>query len=72
VGDFKEAIRACSRAVKLDPLLAAAHYNLSVACYFDKQYNLAMLHLQAALKLGWKADPGFLKGIEQKLTNPKD
>ena len=72
LGDFKEAIQACSRAVELNPILAPAHYNLSVAYYFDKRYNLAMLHLQAALKLGWKTPPGFLKEIEQKLTNPKD
>ena len=64
-GNFKQAIKVCGKAVELDPSSASAHYNLSVAYYFDKQYNLAMTHLQAALKLGWKAPPRFLKEIEQ-------
>jgi tetratricopeptide (TPR) repeat protein len=65
MGNFKEAIRVCSKAIELDFLLAEAHYNLSVAYYFDKQYNPALAHLEAALKLGWKPDPGFLKEIKR-------
>ncbi|MFA5276715.1 MAG: hypothetical protein WC417_07480, partial [Candidatus Omnitrophota bacterium] len=63
--NFKEAIKACSEAVRLNSRLASAYYNLSVACYFDKQYGLAAAHLQTALKLGYKPDPGFMKQIEQ-------
>ena len=64
-GNFKQAIKVCGKAVKLDPFLASTHYNLSVAYYLDKQYNLAYAYLELALKLGWVPDPRFLKEIEQ-------
>lgn len=41
-GNFREAVVAFSSAVKLDPMMADAHYNLALA--FDKLYNRELAH----------------------------
>ena len=65
IGNFTEAVQAGKKAIEFDSSFASAQYNLSVAYYFNKQYDLACIHLRLAMKLGWKPDPGFLKEIEK-------
>jgi tetratricopeptide (TPR) repeat protein len=62
---FKEAIKSASKAIELDPNSGGAHYNLSVAYYFDKQYDLAFRHLGIATNLGFRPDPDFVAKVKK-------
>lgn len=61
---FKEAIEAYKKILEIEPNLAAAHNNLAVAYYYDRQYDLAVKHIEIAQQLGYKVSPEFLGLIE--------
>ena len=64
-GKYKEAIMMGEKAVELDQHAALAHYNLSVAYYFDNQRDFAFKHLEIATKLGFKPDPEFVAKVKK-------
>jgi hypothetical protein len=64
-GKYKEAITMGEKAVKLDQHAALAHYNLSVAYYFDNQCDLAFKHLEVAINLGFRPNPEFVVKLKK-------
>jgi tetratricopeptide (TPR) repeat protein len=63
-GLLDEAIAEYKQALAIDPDYGAAHYNLSLVYYMNKQYELAVKHCDAAVELGIKADPRFLQDLK--------
>ncbi len=57
------AIASLDKAVKLDPNSLNAHYNLGLAYFDTKQFELANLHAQRAYELG-----APVSGLRDKLT----
>lgn len=58
-----EAIQSYKRAIALDPRLGNAHYNLALAYFDQRQYDLANRHAQLAYATGMS-----LPGLRDKLT----
>jgi tetratricopeptide (TPR) repeat protein len=65
LGMYKYAIEYGNKAIELNPNLAAAHFNLAVAYYFEKERDLSLLHLEKAKSLGVNLPEDFLKTLEQ-------
>jgi tetratricopeptide (TPR) repeat protein len=61
-GAYGEAIKSYKRALELDPDSVNAHYNLGLAYFDAKQYDLANVHAQQAYRLG-----APLPGLRDKL-----
>jgi tetratricopeptide (TPR) repeat protein len=51
------------KALIIDPDYAKAHYNLAVAYYLNKQYELAIEHCDKAVDLGFEIHPKFLQHL---------
>jgi tetratricopeptide (TPR) repeat protein len=62
-GKYKDAIFSGNQAVKLSPESKEGYYFLAVAYYFDKQYELAKVNLQTAVRLGMDVPQNFLDEI---------
>jgi len=62
--NFQKAINACQKAAELDPSLASAEMHLAMLYHNTKQHDLAILHYDKAIKLGYPADPEFLKSLK--------
>jgi superkiller protein 3 len=56
-GDVENAIGAIQRSLAINPSNADAHSNLAVAYYAKKEYDLALMHYDEALKQGGGVNP---------------
>lgn len=65
-GQRDKAIESYKRAIELDPNYAEAHYNLGLAYYHQKKYDLANQHAQIAYSYGYP-----LPGLERLLKGKK-
>lgn len=70
LGEYKDAIRVGKKIIELAPNFAPAHYNLSIAYYFDKQNNLALKHLKSTAELGYKIPNKLLDLIKKPKNDP--
>lgn len=61
-----KAIESYKRALEIDPNYAEAHYNLGLAYYHTKKYDLANRHAQTAYAAGYP-----LPGLERLLKEKK-
>ncbi len=64
-GNFEKAIEFSQKAIALDPHFGSAYNNLAVAYYGMKQYALAIQNIDTAIRLGFKANPTFLKELNK-------
>lgn len=64
LGNSAEAIIAYQKALEINPKIAIAHNNLAVAYYQEKEYGMAMKHLDLAVKFGYKVNPEFSRSFE--------
>jgi len=64
MGRASRAIAEYKQAIAINPDLAEAHNNLAVAYFFQKEYNLAAIHCDRAIKLGFAVHPQFLKDLQ--------
>lgn len=62
-GRATEAVRAYQRALELNPASSNAHYNLGLAYFDQKRFDLANQHAQASYALGFP-----LPGLKDKLS----
>lgn len=62
-GRVTEAIQAYQRALELNPASSNAHYNLGLAYFDQKRFDLANQHAQASYALGFP-----LPGLKDKLN----
>ena len=62
-GRANEAMQAYKRALELNPASSNAHYNLGLAYFDQKQFDLANQHAQASYALGFP-----LPGLRDKLN----
>ncbi len=62
---YDEAIELYKKAININPIYAEAYNNLAAAYYYNKQYDLAVQYCDKAFSLGFKANPEFLKMLEQ-------
>ena len=65
-GQREKAIESYKRAIELDPNYAEGHYNLGLAYYHQKKYDLANTHAQTAYSYGYP-----LPGLERLLKEKK-
>lgn len=65
-GQRDKAIESYKRAIELDPNYAEGHYNLGLAYYHQKKYDLANQHAQTAYAYGYP-----LPGLERLLKGKK-
>ena len=65
-GQRDKAIESYKRAIELDPNYAEGHYNLGLAYYHQKKYDLANTHAQTAYGYGYP-----LPGLERMLKEKK-
>lgn len=64
-GQRDKAIESYKRAIELDPNYAEGHYNLGLAYYHLKKYDLANRHAQTAYAYGYPL-PGLERLLKQK------
>jgi tetratricopeptide (TPR) repeat protein len=64
---YEESIKAGEKAVALNPDSAIAHYNLAMAYYFTRQFDLALQHLETAKHLGFADRDGVLEKVRQEM-----
>jgi superkiller protein 3 len=64
-GDVENAIRVIKRSLTINPSNADAHNNLAVAYYSKKEYDLALMHYDEALKHGGKVNPQLSQLLKQ-------
>lgn len=70
IGAKEKAIESYKRALELDPNYAEAHYNLGLAYYHAKKYDLANAHAQKAYAYNYPL-PGLERLLkEKKAWNP--
>lgn len=65
IGAHEKAIESYKRAIELDPNYAEAHYNLGLAYYHSKKYNLANTHAQTAYGMNYPL-PGLQRLLKAK------
>jgi len=63
--DFEKSIEFSKKSIVLDPRFASAYNNLAVAYYYKKQYDLAIQNIDTAIRLGFEANPAFLKELDK-------
>ncbi|MFH1191697.1 MAG: tetratricopeptide repeat protein [Candidatus Omnitrophota bacterium] len=63
--NFEKAIEFSEKSLALNPRFASAYNNLAVAYFYKKQYALAIQYIEMAVKLGFKAEPVFLKELDK-------
>jgi tetratricopeptide (TPR) repeat protein len=61
--NLPRAVESYGRALELNPASSNAHYNLGLAYFDQKRFDLANLHAQASYALGFP-----LSGLRDKLT----
>jgi tetratricopeptide (TPR) repeat protein len=64
IGKDSQAVELYRKAVEIIPAMAAAHNNLAVLYYYNKDYGLAVKHYNQARKLGYNVHPDFKKAID--------
>lgn len=64
-GQRDKAVESYKRAIEIDPNYAEAHYNLGLAYYHQKKYDLANKHAQTAYAYGYPL-PGLERLLKQK------
>ena len=64
LGNSAEAIIAYQKVLEINPKIAIAHNNLAVAYYQEKEYGMAMKHLDLAVKFGYTVNPEFSRSLE--------
>ena len=65
--EYQQAVIEYRRAIEIDPEMGDAHYNLAIAFYNLKKYDLAAEHIRMAEKFGVETDKDLLNAIEAKL-----
>lgn len=65
LGKNKMAAAFLKKAIELDPGLGVAHNNLAAACYYNKDYELAIKHCDRAVELGYQVSPKLLQLLEK-------
>ena len=60
-GNIEKAIGQFQKAIENDSNFAIAHFNLAIAYFQQKKYDLAIKHCDRTIELGNKVDPEFLK-----------
>ena len=63
-GRLDEAISEYKRALAIKPNYAKAQYNLGIAYYSKEQFELAIVHLEKAWRLGYSIKPELLRFIK--------
>lgn len=63
-GDLDEAINAYRRALEIDSNLPSVHNNLAAAYLQKKQYQLAIIHCDKAMALGFNVKPNLLQSLQ--------
>ncbi|MFH1697851.1 MAG: tetratricopeptide repeat protein [Candidatus Omnitrophota bacterium] len=58
------AIKYSKMGVALDQNSALAHYNLSVAYYYIREYALALKHCDEAIRLNYPVSSDFLEALK--------
>lgn len=61
---YDEAITEYKKAIEINPSYAKAHYNLTIAYYYKKEYSLAIEYCDRAIELGCKVPPELLEDLE--------
>jgi len=61
--EYKSSIDAYKRALTIDPEHSGTHNNLAILYYVVKQNELAIVHADKALALGYRVQPAFLEEI---------
>ena len=64
-GNFEKTIEFSQKSTALDPRFAPAYNNLAVAYYGMKQYDLAVQNIDTAMRLGFEANPAFLRELNK-------
>lgn len=64
-GDVENAINAIKRSLSINPANADAHSNLAAAYYAKKEYDLAIMHYDEALKHGGAVNPQLAQLLQQ-------
>lgn len=64
-GNFEKAIEFSQKSIALDPRFSPAYNNLAVAYYGMKQYDLAVQNIDTAMRLGFEANPAFLRELNK-------
>ena len=65
IGRKKEAIAMFRKALKIDPKYAIAYFCLSRACFYEKQYSLAVKYCDKAKELGFKIPIEFTEKLKK-------
>jgi protein O-mannosyl-transferase len=60
LGRNDDSIRMYQKAIELDPNYFLAHNNMAVMYYYNKQYGLAIDHVDLATQIGYEANQEFL------------
>jgi tetratricopeptide (TPR) repeat protein len=68
-GMVDESIETNLKALELEEDFAVAHNNLAIAYLEKKHYEMAVKHLDKAVKLGYEVAPEILKEIENHRKN---
>ncbi|MBF0512300.1 MAG: tetratricopeptide repeat protein, partial [Candidatus Omnitrophica bacterium] len=61
----KGAISDFTKAIDLDPKNGEVYYNRAYAYYKLKNYDLALVDVHRAQKLGFEVDPRFLDALKE-------
>jgi tetratricopeptide (TPR) repeat protein len=64
IGRYESSIALLEKVVSVNPRIALAHNNLGVAYYYNKNYKLAVLHCDEAIRLGYVVKPFFLERLK--------
>ncbi|MCX5687277.1 MAG: tetratricopeptide repeat protein [Candidatus Omnitrophica bacterium] len=64
-GRKKEAIAMFRKALKINPEYATAYFCLSKACFYEKQYSLAIKYCDKAIELGFTIPVKFLENLRE-------
>jgi hypothetical protein len=64
-GREKEAIAMFRKALKINPEYATAYFCLSKACFYEKQYSLAIKYCDKARELGFKIPVEFAEKLRE-------
>lgn len=66
-GDYERAVTVFQKAIAILPNLGDAHKGLAFAYYHLQKYDLALMHIKTAEKLGVEVDRMFIISLEKKL-----
>lgn len=66
---FSEAGSLYSKAEDIEKNYPALYYNWSVLKFYEDKYEIAKSKLLKAKELGYEADPGYEKDLNEKLNN---